>query len=575
MLLLKLGGCPEEGEIVVSVMNNVLICGFFSGVLMMTLAANAAPSVIPQPVSIEMGEGTFSLREECNIIVSGPDDGAADVAKYLGLVLRPSTGYALPVRSSLTDVTARDIHLAIQGGDWSLGEEGYILDVTSQGVSIVAAKPAGLFYGAQTLRQLLPTQVFNSTKVNDVAWTIPCVHIEDYPRFEWRGLHLDTARHFMPVEFVKRYIDLLALHKMNSFHWHLTEDQGWRIEIKKYPKLTEVGAWREETLVGHMRDEPKTFDGKRHGGFYTQDEIRDVVAYAAARYVNVVPEIEMPGHAQAAVAAYPELGNLDEPLQVMTYWGISPNIFNANEKTILFLQDVLTEVLDLFPSKFIHIGGDEAIKDQWEASETVQARIKELGLKDEHELQSYIIRRMDTFLSERGRRLIGWDEILEGGLAKGATVMSWRGDAGGIAAAKAGNDVVMAPHTHTYFDFYQGSRDEEPLAIGGFLPLETVYSFEPLPAALSEEEAKHILGAQSQLWTEYVETPAYAEYMSYPRACALAEVVWTPKAKKDYGAFTTRLEQHVRRFDALGVNYRKLTATPKPDPSYDPNNPWN
>jgi hexosaminidase len=348
---------------------------------------------------------------------------------------------------------------------------------------------------------------------------------------------------------------------MNSFHWHLTEDQGWRIEIRKYPRLTEVGAWRKETVVGRPnRDTTKnTYDGKRHGGFYTQDDVREVVAYAAERFVNVVPEIEMPGHAQAAIAAYPWLGNYpNRQLEVWTRWGVNENILNAEPRTIAFMQDVLAEVLGLFPSRFIHVGGDEAVKTQWRSSPRARARIRELGLKNEEELQSWFIRQMDAFLAARGRRLVGWDEILEGGLAPGATVMSWRGVRGGIAAARAGHDVVMAPTTYTYFDYYQSpDRDQEPLAIGGLLPLDSVYGFEPIPAELEPQYAKHVLGAQGQLWTEYMPTPRQVEYMAFPRLTALAEVVWTPRERKDWADFRRRLDVHLRRLDALQVNYRR------------------
>ncbi|HXG65660.1 MAG TPA: beta-N-acetylhexosaminidase, partial [Blastocatellia bacterium] len=430
-------------------------------------AAGREVAIIPQPVSLTVREGSFTLRPETVIITDG---ATHPVGQLLSGWLAPATGHALRVRRAKKD-QANSIILRIDPALSRLGDEGYRLEVTPQRVMIRAPKAAGAFYAVQSLRQLLPPAVYAKSAQKGVAWSMPCVSIEDYPRFPWRGAMLDVGRHFMPKEVVLKFIDLLALHKMNTFHWHLTEDQGWRIEIKKYPKLTQVGAWRKETRVGHENDK-KGFDGKPHGGFYTQAEIREVVAYARQRFINIVPEIEMPGHAQAAIAAYPELGNTGEKLEVSTVWGVHKNVFNVNEKTILFLQDVLTEVLALFPGKFIHIGGDEVPKDQWQASPQAQARIKELGLKDEHELQSYFIRRMDEFLTKRGRRLIGWDEILEGGLAPGATVMSWRGDKGGIAAARAGHDVVMAPNTHTYFDYYQAGPEGEPLAIGGMLPLE-------------------------------------------------------------------------------------------------------
>jgi hexosaminidase len=362
----------------------------------------------------------------------------------------------------------------------------------------------------------------------------------------------------MPVEFVKKYIDLLAIHKMNRFHWHLTEDQGWRIEIMKYPKLAEISAWRDESLIGHASEKPRQFDGKPHGGFYTQDEIREVVAYAAERYITVVPEIEMPGHSQAALAAYPELSCTGGPFKVQTMWGIHEDVYCAgNEKTFEFLENVLAEVLELFPGEYIHVGGDECPKDRWEKCPKCQSRIKSEGLEDENELQSYFIKRMEKFLNAHDRRLIGWDEILEGGLAPNATVMSWRGEEGGIKAAKAGHDVVMAPTSHTYFDYYQADPENEPLAIGGMLPIETVYSYDPVPAELNEEQITHILGVQAQVWTEYIPTPEKAEYMAYPRACALAEIAWTPADQKDYERFSRSLARHLKRLDMLDVNYRK------------------
>ena len=366
----------------------------------------------------------------------------------------------------------------------------------------------------------------------------------------------------MPKEFVKKYIDLLALQKMNTFHWHLTEDQGWRIEIRKYPRLTAVGGWRTQTIVGHQPDGDSTtwqYDRQRHGGYYTQDDIREIVAYARDRFVTIVPEIEMPGHALAAIAAYPQLGVTGQPADVGTRWGVYANILNAEESTIGFMQDVLTEVLEIFPGRFIHIGGDEADKALWKTSPRIQERIRELGLKDEHELQSWFIRRMDAFLTKQGRRLIGWDEILEGGLAPGATVMSWRGTQGGIDAARAGHDVVMAPTSNTYLDYYQSRNTEgEPLAIGGFLPIEAVYAFEPVPADLEPQFRSHILGAQAQLWTEYMPGPKQVEYMAFPRLTALAEVLWTRPERKDYRDFLHRLDAHLQRLSVLDVAFRPL-----------------
>ncbi|MCX7044261.1 MAG: beta-N-acetylhexosaminidase [Candidatus Sumerlaeota bacterium] len=523
--------------------------------------AGPAVSILPKPLSLTRGQGVFTLSKNTIIVT---DDTAKGTGAHLAAMLRPATGLPLKVKTG-QDTARNCIALSVDAALAKLGDEGYSLEVTPEKVTIRAPKTAGVFYGCQTLRQLLPPQIFSAQKASGVAWTIPAVKIEDSPRFGWRGAMLDVSRHFFPKEFILRFLDVMALHKLNRFHWHLTDDQGWRIEIKKYPKLTEVGAWRKETLVGHLRDYNKKpeseykNDGKRHGGFYSQDDIREIVRYAAERNITIVPEIEMPGHAQAAIAAYPELGVSGKPLPVRTFWGIDPNIFNPEEKTILFLQDVLTEVLELFPGQFIHIGGDEAVKDQWKKSEKVQARIKALGLKDEHEMQSYFIQRMDKFLASKGRRLIGWDEILEGGLAPGATVMSWRGEKGGITAAKSGHDVVMAPNTYTYFDYYQtADTKNEPLAIGGNLPLEKVYGYNPIPKDLGQEEIKHVLGTQGQIWTEYIADGKNAEYMTFPRLTALAEVAWTPQETRSYPDFQERLQAHLKRLNALSVNYHPL-----------------
>ncbi|HEU4878450.1 MAG TPA: beta-N-acetylhexosaminidase, partial [Gemmatimonadaceae bacterium] len=519
-----------------------------------TLSSDA---IIPRPASLTSRAGHFTITPNTAIWTTRE---TAVLGHQLASYLAPATGFDLNVRAAGTP-TGNRILLRLDPKLTRLGDEGYTLDVAPGVVSIRASKPAGIFYGIQSLRQLLPVEIFREAPVIGVAWTIPAVHVEDSPRFAWRGMHLDVVRHFMPKEFVKKFIDLLALHKMNSFHWHLTDDQGWRIEIKKYPRLTEVGAWRKQSLIGHEQSDTTkhVFDGKRHGGFYTQDDIREIVAYAKARYINIVPEIEMPGHAQAAISAYPELGNTGKQIDLREHWGVSQNILNPEDKTVAFMQDVLGEVLTLFPGKFIHVGGDEAVKDEWKASPRVQQRIRELGLKDEHELQSWFIRKMDTYLTQHGRRLIGWDEILEGGLAPNAAVMSWRGTAGGIAAAREGHDVVMAPGGKLYFDHYQ-SRDTnaEPLAIGGFNPLDSVYAFDPMPAELEPQFAKHILGAQGQLWTEYMPDPKHVEYMAFPRVSALAEGLWSPTNRKDYVDFSRRLQVHLERLGILDVNYRPL-----------------
>jgi len=367
-----------------------------------------------------------------------------------------------------------------------------------------------------------------------------------------------VGRHFMPVEFVKKYIDYIAMNKMNVFHWHLTEDQGWRIEIKKYPKLTEIGSQRKETIIGHAH-ESKEYDGKPYGGFYTQDEIKDVVAYAQARYVTVVPEIELPGHALAALASYPELGCTGGPYEVATTWGVFDDVYCAGkEETFKFLEDVISEVMPLFPGEYFHIGGDECPKTQWEKCPYCQARMKKEGLKNEHELQSYFVQRIEKFLNAHGKKMIGWDEILEGGLAPNATVMSWRGEEGGIAAAQAHHDAVMTPGNYCYFDHYQADPKTQPLAIGGFTPLKEVYEYEPIPKELTPEEGKYILGAQGNVWTEYMKTPERVEYMVFPRIAALAEVVWSPKASRNYDDFMNRMQDEVKRYDAYGINYCKV-----------------
>jgi hexosaminidase len=518
-----------------------------------------AQSIIPLPARLTEHPGHFTITSETVIWTDG---ASASIARQLARYLEPATGFTLTVVTGGAAPPA-SIELVRDGSLEHLGPEGYQLEVRPSGVSARAPAHAGLFYAVQTMRQLLPPAIFRQAPVEGVDWRMHAVSIEDQPRFAWRGGHLDVARHFMPKEFVKKYIDLLALHKLNMLHLHLTDDQGWRIEITQYPKLTDVGGWRKETLVGRYRPEgPFEYDGKPHGGFYTQEDAKEIVAYARSRYVTVVPEIEMPGHAVAAIAAYPELGVTGAPMEVATRWGIFSDIFNAEPATIQFLQNVLAEVIQIFPGRYIHIGGDEAEKSKWKASERIQARIKALRLKDDAELQSWFIRQMGGFLASHGRRLVGWDEILEGGLAENAVVMSWRGTKGGIEAARAGHDVVMTPTTHTYFDYYQSKdRETEPRAIGGFLPLETVYAFEPVPAELEPEFATRVLGAQGQLWTEYMPTPTHVEYMAFPRLTALAEVVWSPSERKDYADFLVRLQRHLERLRVLDVNFRPLHRT--------------
>ena len=512
--------------------------------------------VLPMPASLRPATGAFRLAAVTPIHVPAGDAALADAARLFAGQVRAVGGPPLEVVSGTPEPGSSAIVVEVDaslrtGGRPDLpafdpAVEAYRLVVDSARIRLAGATPAGVFRGLQTLAQLVQ---------GGADAQVPAVEIRDRPRFGYRGMHLDVGRHLFPVEFIERYIDVLARFRMNVFHWHLTEDQGWRIEIAAYPELARVGAWRAETQVGR-RDEGLVGDGIRYGGFYTREEVRRVVAYAAERHVTVIPEIEMPGHARAAIAAYPELGcGYDSPT-VATTWGIHEEIFCPSETTFEFLETVLTEVMELFPSPYIHIGGDEAPKAAWERSEAAQAVIAREGLADEHELQSWFIHRIEEFLNANGRRLIGWDEILEGGLAPNATVMSWRGMEGGIEAARAGHDVIMTPTSHAYFDYYQGDPAREPLAIGGDLPLERVYELEPVPPELTEAEARHILGGQANLWTEYIRTPGKAEYMAYPRAFAMAEVLWSPPELRDLGHFLARLPHALRRLDRQGVIYR-------------------
>ena len=526
--------------------------------------ATAAPqqdeiSIIPLPSKMTRMNTSFTVNNKTKIFAFKGNSEAMHIAGMLSEKFQKAAGLQLTVAEfDGNRITDNGIYFTTAGADPEVGKEGYRLLANNKSVIVTALEPAGLFYGMQTISQLLPAAIESNTKVDNITWRIPGVEIMDQPRFKWRGMHLDVARHFVPVDFIKKYIDNMAMHKLNTFHWHLTEDQGWRLEIKKYPKLTEIGAWRKESLIGHIKDTPRIFDGKPHGGFYTQEEAREIVRYAKERFITVVPEIEMPGHAKATIAAYPELGVTGEKVEVATYWGIFPDIFNVEENTFKFLEDVLTEVMEVFPSEYIHIGGDEAIKDQWKASAKIQQKIKELGLKDENELQSYFIRRMEKFINSKGRKLIGWDEILEGGLAPNATVMSWRGLEGGIAAAKSGHDVIMTPVQSLYFWTYQGDPKTEPLAAGGYITLEKVYQFDPIPDALSPQEAKYILGAQGCAWAEYMENPQKVEYMVFPRISALAEVVWSPKEAKNWKNFAARMAKQFERYDKRGINYAKV-----------------
>ncbi len=516
--------------------------------------------VIPRPVSIEVRDGEFRITSET--LVAARDDAKAEAAKLVGY-LTPATGYPLNLVED-SDRAQNVIRLGIEASSKArLAEEGYELEVTPQSVTIRAAGPAGLFYGVQTLRQLLPPAIFSKEKVEAVEWSAPCVRIIDHPRFQWRGLLIDPARHFIPVRDVERYIDAMALHKFNRLQIHLTDDQGWRLEIRKYPQLTQTGAWMDFTTV--RQGGGQTSDS-RPGGFYSQDDIRHLVRYASERYVTIVPEIEMPAHTGAAIVSYPQIGLYPDKLNLLApekRWTSNEGVLAPRPQTVTFMQNVLTEVMELFPSKHIHIGGDEANITHWAKSDEMQTLKQHLGLKDEAELHSWFIRQMDQFLTKHGRRLVGWDEILQGGLAPGAVVMSWRGQAGGITAAKAGHDVVMAPTSHTYFDYYQGPKEAEPVAIGGLIPLEKVYAFEPVPAELTAAEARHVLGGQGQLWGEYIADRKHREYMTYPRASALSEILWSQREGHNYEQFAARLAEHLKRLDAMGANYRALVQEPE------------
>ena len=516
--------------------------------------------LVPLPAHIEWAaEGLaqpLPVTAATKLLFDPAAKGAAEAAEFLAREVARDGGPALkPTKAPGAKARAGEDEIVFTGRE-GLAKEAYGLE-TAQGVTLAAADPAGHFYAAQTLLQLL-----RPAGEKAALRRLPAgLKITDEPRFAWRGMMLDCCRHFFSIDEIKEVIDMMASLKLNVFHWHLTEDQAWRIEIKKYPELTQKGAWRDgvgfdlpTTSTTNYRAE----DGK-YGGFYTQDQVREIIAYAAARHMTVVPEIEMPGHATAALTVYPKLGCTGGPYEMMNKGGVFKEVYCAgNDETIAFLKDVLDEVSELFPSEFIHVGGDECPKDRWTSCGKCQGRIKTEGLKDEHELQSWVMRAMEKHLSAKGKRLLGWDEILEGGLPPGATVMSWRGMKGGIAAADSGHDVVMSPTTHCYFDYYQSEdREHEPKAIGGFLPLEKVYELDPVTTAIAENKRHHVLGAQANLWTEYIPNAKQMQYMIAPRIAALAEVVWTPQEKRDWSDFRARLEPQLKRFDAMGFNYRK------------------
>lgn len=533
--------------------------------LALTVASCAVPSgdaeanfirVIPQPQHIRQDEGSFTLDKGTTVFLQEADSQYVRIAGFLNEKLSKAAGFTLPVRE---EKPAEEGRKGIYFRNAGLPDEAYHLNVTPTGILIEYGTGAGAFYGIQTLLQLLPTEVFSQEK-ESVKWVVPCCDIEDAPRFKYRGMHLDVCLHFFDVDFLNRYIDLMALHKVNRFHWHLTEDQGWRLEIKRYPLLTEKGQWRKETVIGSLKS--GIYDGKPYGGYYSQEEVRDVVRYAADRFVTIIPEIEMPGHALAAIACYPELScGLEETYETATRWGIFRQVYCTKEETFTFLENVMDEVFELFPSKLVHIGGDECPKTSWKACEHCQGVIKKLGLKDEFELQSWFIQRMERYINSKGREIIGWDEILQGGLAPNAKVMSWLGEEGGIKAAQQHHEVVMAPYPKYYLDYWQADPDSEPLAMGGPTLLKTMYHYDPVPEVLTPEEQAYIIGVEGCVWTEYMPTPARVEYMAYPRMCAIAETGWS-KTEKDWEGFTHRLEHHFKRLDGLGVGYCKAFFDP-------------
>jgi len=520
--------------------------------------------IIPTPAILVNGTGNFSVKQNTVLLLNTNSQELKNIIDFLSQTIYSSKGFHPEIVIS-DDFNENSNFIGFKLlPDKKMNREAYTLNVDNEKVIIQASKPAGLFYGLQTLLQLISPEIYSTSKNTNLDIIIPAVQITDEPVFAYRGMHLDVSRHFFPKEFIKKYIDLIAFNKMNTFHWHLVDDQGWRIEIKKYPKLTDIGAWRvdREDKVWREREEQKPGEEATYGGFYSQEDIREIVEYAKERYITIIPEIEMPAHVMSAIAAYPNLSCTNELITVPpgSVWPIT-NIYCAGkDSTFLFLEDVLTEVMELFPSEYIHIGGDEATKINWKKCKDCQKRIKTEGLENEEELQSYFIKRIEKFLNRNGRKLIGWDEILEGGLAPEATVMSWRGVKGGIAAAKSNHNAIMTPATHCYFDHYQGDPEVEPHAIGGYTSLKKVYSYQPIPDELSKLEAKYILGAQANVWTEYIYDGKQVEYMAVPRISALAEVLWSPVEKRDWNDFNKRMQKQFIRYNYMGVNYSKGTT---------------
>lgn len=556
----------------------ILSSSIFTQAQITIIPNNSTVNIIPKPVVSQQGNPKFDFTIHANIPIYIQNDSLLNAAQFLADYLQKY--YNLQLKITKTKPTKNAIYL-VSATSFQAFKDNYNLTMKENGITINGNSSAGVFYGVQSLIQLLPT-------TKSAVLKIPSVVIIDYPRFDYRGMHLDVSRHFFDVAFVKQYIDYLALHKMNYFHWHLTDDHGWRIEIKKYPKLTEVGAWRDGSIIGLWPGEGNEnikyqvlpnevkitpanaaikSDGIKHGGFYTQEQIKEVIDYAAKRYITIIPEIEMPAHSMAALAAYPELGTEpNKKYEVAQTWGMMNkynNVLAPTEKTFKFLEDVLSEVMNLFPSQYIHIGGDEASKIWWRQSAETQQMMKANNLKDESALQSYFINRMEKFVNSKGKTIIGWDEILDGGLAPNAVVMSWRGEKGGIAAAKVKQKVIMTPEEKLYLNHKQFMKDDS-LAANKFLPLETVYNYEPVPAELNAEQAKFIWGAQGNLWSEYIANPAKVEYMLFPRLDALSEILWSPKQNKNYPDFLKRLKTQFKRYDLMSITYSKNYLSPTP-----------
>ncbi|MDR2805705.1 MAG: beta-N-acetylhexosaminidase [Dysgonamonadaceae bacterium] len=511
-------------------------------------------NIIPKPLLVQPATGQFVFSPStCLILEKGVKQEAADAFFILAEHLKTAAGIELKTAPS---GVSNGIICRLNKQLPSI--ESYRLRIEKNKIIVEASDPAGFFYASQSLRQLLPAAIESASPQTDVRWTVPCGRIEDTPKYRYRGMHLDVCRHFSTKEEAMHYIDQLSLLKINTFHWHLTDDQGWRIEIKKYPRLTEAGGFRNRTLIGHYSNTPRQWDNTRVGGFYTQEDIREVIDYAKKRFINILPEIELPGHAVAALTAYPQYSCSGGPFEVEGRWGVFNDVFCTREETFEFLENILSEVAALFPYQYIHIGGDECPKLRWSRCHVCQERIKSQGLKDEHELQSYFVNRIARFLETQKKKVVGWDEILEGGgLTPDAVVMSWRGTNGGIDAARKGHDVIMTPSQYLYLDYYQSKEPGEPVAIGNFVPIQKVYEYNPTPTELTPEEARHIWGVQANVWTEYMPNPQHREYMIFPRIAALAEIAWTPQEKKNYDDFKLRLLSLFRHYDVAGINYSK------------------